>query len=204
MNRTITITYTAAGEIEDGMLKFTVPDKWSGEDQQNLVAANVEIDSSGPTGGITYGGSPAEGEDPTLDVIVAGVDLDAEDELTFTYSNVTVGPTQQTDVFKVAFDGSDDPREFVALTPDLMVDVGEARNGSGSVTHMTDPTAIKAESTDNTITIVYTAAGDIKYPREIEVAVDEDWSAPTNAATGAGAYTVEHETSRWLRRWRYR
>ena len=45
MNRTITITYTAAGEIEDGMLKFTVPDKWSGEDQQNLVAANVEIDS---------------------------------------------------------------------------------------------------------------------------------------------------------------
>ena len=34
---TVTITYTAAGEIEDGALRLTVPDKWSDASSDNIT-----------------------------------------------------------------------------------------------------------------------------------------------------------------------
>ena len=139
MDAEITVVYTAAGEINNGMLKLTIPAKWSAP--MTGAMGNVVVTSAGRTGAIDAGGN--YGEDDTLpeglgamDVNVAGVNLDADDTVTFTYSNVMVQPTTGDATFAVTVDGGAGPgttdkptvAKPVSADPEgsLTVSVGEA------------------------------------------------------------------------------
>ena len=181
--RTLKIVYTAAGEIRSGKVKLTLPDKWSPASQ-----AHVDVSS----GSVKYGATQTTS---TREVEVSSVSLRSGQKLTFTYKNVTVQPTQATGVaFQIAVDGGSDPRGYVAL-PDLTVDVGEVRSGSGSGA-ITPPGIIAAGSTGNNLTFTYTAAGDISYPREFRITIPAGWSTPIKDDAGAtkqGTYKVIHK-----------
>ena len=208
MDAEITIVYTAAGEINNGMLKLTIPGGWS-----HPLMANVAITSRGSIGsssasdfGGYYVGDPDDAEDDmevpeggpgAMDVLVDGVTLDAGEIVTFVYSNVTVQPTTGDATFAVAVDGGAGPGEdaaSVSADPEgaLTVSIGEAAPGSG--TGMVDiAQAIAVNSSGNTLTFTYTAVGQIdSRQRDFRVEVPTGWSEPTaeTTATTKGSYTV--------------
>ena len=201
MDAEITIVYTAAGEINNGMLKLTIPAKWSAP--MTGAMGNVAVTSTGNTGAMDAGGN--YGEDDTLpeglgamDVNVAGVSLDADDTVTFTYSNVTVQPTVGDDAaFVVKVNGGAGPgedAESVSADPEgaLTVSVGEAAPGSGSGMVEGAP-AVTVNSPENTLIFIYTADGQINSRKnDFRVKVPTGWSEPTaeTTDTARGSYTV--------------
>ena len=208
---TITITYTAVGEIEDGALRLEVPDKWS-----DASSDNISVRGGG--GSADYGRDYYEyGEDgetleakadkpdhtPTLlQVVYSGISLAAGGEVVFTYST-QVGATIGDHTFKLEFQGGEGPgldakdptKGFGAVKDadggDLIVKVGEAAAGTGE---LEDPMhdAIQAGDTDAEITFIYTAAGAINYPGTFAVRVPTGWG-DSDYTVGAGDYTVTYE-----------
>ena len=212
MGREVTITYTAAGEINNGMLKLTIPDGWS-----HPLMANVDIKTTGSRDsssasdfGGYYVGAPDDDEDDmevpeggpgAMDVLVDGVNLDKDDTVTFVYSAAMVQPTTGDPTFGVAVSGGDgpgkDPADVTADPSDaLTVSVGDASAGSGSGKFGEPLPAITADTGENTLIFIYTPAGEIT-DRSLDFRVkvpDDGWSEPTDSidADAKGSFTVAH------------
>ena len=207
MEAVLTIVYTAAGEIENGMLKLSVPsDKWSAPTIDNLaVSSNGSIDDPNA---MDYGGYytakemdlPDDGPG-ALEVHVGGVSLDADDTVTFVYTTM-VQPAIGDVEFTISVDGGAGPGTAATAIEDpmgnLTVSVGEARNGSGTGAIDLVGKEIKAGDTGVELVFTYTAAGEIESrDREIRVSVPEVWSEPNGADAGddeEGTYTVTQMT----------
>ena len=114
---------------------------------------------------------------------------------TFTYEGMM--PEAAGDLaFTLAVDGGEGPGEVAEGMPApmalidgsgasdmLKVTVGQAAAGSGRVMVDQDPGAVVASSSGNTITVTYTAIGEIGEGKKITVTVPDGWSAPlTDAA----------------------
>ena len=177
--RTLTITYTAAGQMVGGRVRLTIPPDWSAPTRSTVTVR--------PSASTRYDGQM---------VIVEGVNLSANGTLTFVYT-ADVQPTVETGVnFYVAVHSGISYDSFVDVSgsdTNLTVDVREARRGSGSGTVL--PTSVNPGDTGVTLTFTYTAVGEISAPREFHVQVPPSWTAPTGAATSPdnkGTYTVTH------------
>ena len=207
--RSFTITYTAVGQVVNGDLRITVPDKWS-----KAMTAHFDTISGGTA---TYGGdmtaAQRAADDPVdnyidddakgeRQLIVSGINLSAGETYTVTYKDVTVQSTKADGVaFGIEFRGNSGPGTgFVAVaTPKdednaQKVPVLDVKPGSGTVA-VKGPAVITSGSTGNDITITYTAAAQISADKQIKVTVPTGWSAPINDAAAAdkmGTYTVKH------------
>ena len=200
----ITIVYTAAGQIRNGMLKLSVPsDKWSAP--TTGATGNVVVESTGSVGAKDAGGNytaedltelAARADDDVdlgaLEVHVDSVNLDAGKTVTFTYSAAMVQPTVAVDdaTFAVAVDGGAGPGKgamSVSAVPEgtLTVSVGEAAPGSGSGKLGKPAQAVKRNSPGNSVTFIYTAVGQIdSRQRDFRVEVPTGgWSEPTAEIT---------------------
>ena len=178
-NRTLSIVYTAAGQMIGGKIRLTIPLNWSAPSTSNLIIS--------PATSARYDGQM---------VIVEGVNLSANSTISFIYTG-DVQPTVETDVtFAVAVHSGRPGDSFADVSgddTDLTVDVGEARPGSGSGT--VTPTAVNPGATGMNLTFTYTAVGEISAPREFRVQVPSSWTLPSAAETSPdnkGTYTVVH------------
>ena len=188
-DREVTIVYTAAGQIRGGSLKLTVPGKWSNPTTDNVdITSRGTINLSSALYGGDYVGDPdvttdddfpedADGDAllSAVDVTVGGVNLVAGQTVTFVYSAAMVQPTVGDAEFVVAVAGGDGPGEDPAgVTPDpadaLTVSVGNASPGSGSGTVELEQ-AIIANTGGNTLTLIYTPAGQID-DRSLDIRVE--------------------------------
>ncbi len=178
-NRTLTIAYTAAGQMVDGRIRLTIPPDWSAPSASTLIVR--------PSASTRYDGRM---------VVVEGVNLNANSTMNFIYTG-DVQPTVETDVtFVVAVHSGLAGDSFAEVSGDdtmLTVDVQEARRGSGS--GVVTPTTVKAGATGVNLTFTYTAVGEISGPREFRVQVPSSWTPPSNAVTAPenkGTYRVVH------------
>ena len=211
---TVTITYTAAGEIQDGALRLTVPARTDPATWADASSENITV--SGGGGSADHGSQYYETEDedgdgtkyealplPTgrtkvpgiREVVYSGISLAAGGQVTFTY-NTTVGATIGSHTFKLDFQGGEgpdlsatDPYAGFGALSDLAISVGEAAAGTGTATVMHD--AIQAGDTAAEITFTYTAAGEIDYPGTFAVSVPTAWDSDGPAAAD---YTVAYQS----------
>ena len=207
----VTVVYTAAGDINNGMLKLMTPANWS-----HPLMSNVAITTTGSIGSASamdfggyYVGDPDDTEDdierPTgTDVITAGdmevlvdsVRLDAGDTVTFVFSAAMVQAAMGDAAFGVMVDGGAGPGMGAAAVavPEggtLTVSVGEAAAGSGTAGVDLMGMAVVAGSIANELTFTYTAVGTIGYPREFRVSIPAGWSEPNSGVDNdEGTYTV--------------
>ena len=198
---TITVTYDPIGQIVNGRIKLTVTEALVGKDG---VMSSHNITAS--TGGTPkYGGGMSADDLKTYgitkyDVLVSSVNLDADDEFTFTYEGMM--PEAKDDLsFTVAVDGGEGPGEVKEGMPvpmqvgdPLMVKVLDAKAGSGMVS-IAPMTSIAAASTGNAVMVTYTAIGEIGAGKTITVTVPDGWSPPlTDAAAPEkmGTFTAKH------------
>ena len=187
------IVYTADGEIDNGQVRLTIPDDWS-----MATSETVEVSR---TGAVWGGDEDADSRDEEgitdMQVLVKGVNLSAEGTITFTYTGM-VQPAEEDDVqFVIASDGGAGPVDAdgnalmdLADLSGLTVDVGGAEAGSGSAE--VSPEFVTVGDVDVALTVTYTAAGEVGYPRIFSVTVDSDWIEPTIEADMKGTYTVKH------------
>ena len=213
-DREVTVVYTAAGAINGGSLKLTVPAGWSHPTMDNVeITTRGAINlSSALYGGNYLGADPVDDADDdfpedadgdalltAVDVTVGGVILDADDTVTFVYSAAMVQATAGDATFTVAVDGGSGPGEGpAAVTPDpadaATISVGDASPGSGT-RGIELAQAVTINSEGNTLTFTYTATGAIT-DRELDIRVDvpSGWSAPTDRedAGARGSFTVSH------------
>ena len=196
---TVTITYDPVGEIVSGRARLTVPDAWANvgadlEEDGGVKGAHFTVNEGRPQ----YGGNmTADQLDDNDDiaanqVLVTGVSLDDDDELTFKYTARV--PLTMGDVsFTLEIDGGDGPDEGDFLEVDdstLTVTVEDAAAGSGSV--MISQGKITNDTEDNEITFTYEAIGEIGEGKQITVTVPDTWSSPVTAADMQGTFTTEH------------
>ena len=179
MDRKITVVYTAAGQMVAGMVRLTIPAKWSAPTVENLTV----MPSMTPT---------IDGQMAT----VSGVNLMAGGTVTFTYTG-SVQPAAGTDVkFAVAVNGGEAGDTYTDVSGEdtmLTVDVEQARAGSGM--GMVSPMIVQAGETGVNIQFTYTAAGITDAPREFRVQVPTSWTAPSGEGSSLeakGTYSVEH------------
>ena len=179
MDREITVTYTAAGEMVAGDVTLGIPANWSPPTADNLMVTPAST--------------------PTIDgqkATVSGVNLLKDGQVIFVYTG-DVQPTTGTDVaFSVEVNGGATGDTTAAVSGEetmLTVDVEQARAGSGM--GMVDPRIAQAGATGVNIQFTYTAVGWIDAPREFRVQVPASWGALSNAASSAdnkNTYTVVH------------
>ena len=191
MDNTITITYTAIGQIVNGALKLTIPKNWPLATSDNLKASS----GSDPTFAEVKAADITEDQMAKVDqtVTVTGIRLEAGATVDLTYTTDVI-KTKGSQTFKLAFQGGDGPDgsddgtdpDFIALS-DLNVTVGEAAAGSGTAAVMTDGD-IRTDSPNEVITFTYTAPGQIDYPGEFAVRIPTEWGKPS-----ANSYTVEYK-----------
>ena len=200
----VTVVYTAAGDISNGMLVLTVP--WD-----NPLMSNVDITSTGSIGtaaagdfGGYYVGDPDDTEDDmevpmggpaAKEVHVDSVNLDAGETVTFVYSASMVQAAKGTADFGVKVDGGAGPGmgAMPVTAPEdgtLTVTVGEAAAGSGMASVDLGGMAVVAGSMANELTFNYTAVGTIGYPREIRVTVPASWFNENDDDADKGTYTA--------------
>ena len=182
MDREITVTYTAAGEMVVGSIELGIPANWSPPTADNVkVMPEMPLSASSQM------------------VTVEGVNLDPNSTVTFVYTAATVQPTNGTAAFTLKSHGGleDDVPAAVPVAPNktLTVDVGFARAGSGM--GMVEPRIVEAGDEDAELTFTYTAVGRIEGPREFRVQVPTElgWSQPSGmdaSDTVKGTYTVVH------------
>ena len=174
--RTLTITYTAAGQIVGGRVRLTLPQDWSAPSANTVIVR--------PTATHTFDGQR---------VTVDGIDLNANSQVTFVYTG-NVQPTREDGVqFGMEVHGGRPEDTFESISGGLTVNVAEARRGSGSGT--VSPDRVPLAATGVTLNFTYTAVGEISAPREFRVQVPRSWTAPSAAETGPGnkgTYTIRH------------
>ena len=211
---TITITYTAVGEIKDGTLRLTVPAMTDPATWSDASSDNISVRGGGS---VAYGRSFYDEEGTALtdnpdhvpgiqQVIVSDIRLAANGTVVFTY-DTQVGAAIKDETFTLEFQGGEGPDLSTASPPDpyaalaavkdadgddLIVEVEEAAAGTGELDVMYD--AITASTEDSTtsaeITFIYTATGAIDYPGTFAVRVPAAWS---EADPADGDYTVEYQ-----------
>ena len=114
---TVTITYTAAGEIEDGALRLTVPDKWSDASSDNISVRGgggsadhgrgyYEYDEDGET--LVAKADKPDHTPSLLQVVYSSISLAGGGQVVFTY-NTQVGGTIGDATFKLEFQGGEGP-----------------------------------------------------------------------------------------------
>ena len=193
MDRMLQIVYTAAGQMDGGDVKLTIPKAWSDPEGTADTGPDLEVTPAGSHDEVMFD-ADASGNHT---VVAMDVDLAAGGSLTFRYNNVMVQPTRATAVqFTVAVFGGDQPFDGddgtmnIADLSDLVVEVEAARAGSGMA--MVDPMFVDADGDEATLTFTYTAAGDIFYPSTVMVEVPTSWDQPTSGdrATDEGRVTV--------------
>ena len=189
MMRAITVTYTADGQVDDGLLKLTIPANWDAP-----TSSNVTIVGGGANTSARYGGAhtaaelTADVDLDAMDVLVDNVALAGGETVTFTYTAAMVQGTTGAANFAVATDGGDGPGTGVAAVDGMTtVTVEEAAPGSGTAVATTDGIVLPG-STENTLTFTYTAAGEASYPSDVRVGVTDDWTTPTPSN-----YSVTHK-----------
>ena len=210
---TITVTYEPIGQIMNGRIKLIVPAGLVGED--GVMSSHI----TASTGTAKYGGGMSA-DDLTMygmtknDVLVSGVNLDADDMFTFTYEGMM--PEAKGDLeFIVAVDGGEGPGEVKEGMPKLDKDnnrvevkadgsmtvrVIDAKAGSGSVDIAATGSAanmgrVVAGSGGNEVMVTYEAIGEIGEGKKITVTVPAGWSAPLNEAAAdekMGTFTTKH------------
>ena len=203
----VTVVYTAAGDINNGMLKLMTPANWS-----HPLMSNVAITTTGSIGSASamdfggyYVGDPDDTEDDmdvpeggpgAMEVLVDSVRLDAGDTVTFVFSAAMVQAAMGDAAFGVMVDGGAGPgmgavAVAVAEGGTLTVSVGEAAAGSGEAGVDLMGMAVVAGSMANELTFTYTAVGTIGYPREFRVSIPAGWSEPNSGVDNdEGTYTV--------------
>ena len=178
-SRTLTITYTAAGQMVEGKIRLTIPPDWAAPSNSTLIVR--------PSTSVRYDRQMA---------VVEGVNLNPNNTVNFIYTG-DVQPTVEADVtFAVAVHSGTPGDSFADVSgadTDLTVDIKEAKRGSGSGT--VTPTRVNPGDTGVNLTFTYTAVGEISAPREFRVQVPSSWTPPSDAATlpdNKGTYTVVH------------
>ena len=78
MGRSLTVTYTAAGQIINGQVKLSVPANWSAPTSDHIS--------------VMGSGTPTYSDGTSQDVVVDGVNLMAEGTIVFSYTDVMVQP----------------------------------------------------------------------------------------------------------------
>ena len=193
---TITVTYTADGQVDNGQLKLTIPANWDAP-----MSSNVTIVGGGSNTAARFGGAHTAAELTALaavatddvdlgamDVLVDNVMLAGGETVTFMYTSAMAQGTTGAANFAVAIDGGDGPNTGpVAVGGTTAVTVGEAGAGSGTAAAMTDGIVLPG-STENTLTFTYTVAGAAGYPADVRVAVTDDWTAVVSSN-----HTVTHK-----------
>ena len=183
--RAVRVTYTADGQIDDGTLRLTVPDKWDVP-----TSSNIAIVGGGSNTVERYSGDHLAADIPGLaavatddvdlgamDVIVEGVALAGGGTVVFTYTGMVQGATDDAQ-FKIESDGGDGPGTLpMAIDTSPTVTVGEAAAGSGSVTVDTGGIVLLG-ATDSTLTFTYTVAGETSFPSNVRILVPNGWDAP--------------------------
>ena len=196
MMSAITVTYTADGQVDDGMLKLTIPANWDAP-----MSSNVTIVGGGSNTAARFGGDHTAAELTELaavstddvnleatDVLVDNVMLAGGETVTFMYTSAMAQGTTGDANFAVAIDGGDGPGTGpMAVGGMTAVTVGEAGAGSGTAVAMTDGIVLPG-STENTLTFTYTVAGAAGYPANVRVAVTDAWTSVVSAN-----YTVSHK-----------
>ena len=196
MMRAITVTYTADGQVDDGLLKLTIPANWDAPTSGNVMVKGGGSGATARFGGdhtaaeLTALATVADGDLDlnAMDVIVDNVALAGGGTVVFTYTAAMVQGTIGPADFAVAIDGGDGPGTGpMAVGGMTAVEVGEAGAGSGTAVATTDGIVLPG-STENTLTFTYTAAGAASYPSTVRVAVTDDWTTPTPSN-----YSVTHK-----------
>ena len=187
---TITVTYTADGQIDDGQLKLTIPEDWDAPTSGNVMVtgggsgATMRASGDHTEAELTALGADADDDLDLLamDVIVDNVMLAGGETVVFTYTSAMAQGTVGDAEFAVAVNGGDGPgTEIMSVEKSMTtVAVGEAGSGSGMIAVDTGG-IILAGSTDKTLTFTYTVAGEAKYPKDVRIAVPDGWDAPIAA-----------------------
>ena len=120
MMSAITVTYTADGQVDAGMLKLTIPG--TSEDWDAPTMDNVTIVGGGANTAARFGGTYTAAELTALaaaaiddvdlgamDVFVDNVMLAGGETVTFTYTSAMAQGTTGAAAFAVAIDGGDGP-----------------------------------------------------------------------------------------------
>ena len=190
----LTITYEAEGEIEDGSLKLTVPDKWSGAARESFTisggggSARYDLDYDADNNPKPAAADVDYDVPGAREVIYSGISLNAGGTVTFVYETAVIGALGgQT--FNLAFKGGDGPDDDFKAVSGLTVTVNEAAPGDGDVA-VRGAEGITAGSEGNEISFVYVATGAVDYPGTFAVRVPETWDADGPAD---GDYTVTYE-----------
>ena len=196
---TITVTYTADGQVDNGQLKLTIPG--TSEDWDAPTMDNVTIIGGGSNTAARFGGAHTAAELLALaavatddvdlgamDVLVDNVMLAGGETVTFMYTSAMAQGTTGAANFAVAIDGGDGPDTGPKAVGGMTtVTVEEAGAGSGMAMAMTDGIVLPG-STENTLTFTYTVAGAAGYPADVRVAVTDDWTAVVSSN-----HTVTHK-----------
>ena len=127
-SRQIVVVYTATGQMVAGQVKLTLPAITAGWSAASADHVTVTPSTLVPM----YG---ADETPATQDVIVTGVNLPPNGEVTFVYTGSVAVKKTDNVAFAVATHGGLTADEFAAvaetLTADVKVDVGYAKEGSG-------------------------------------------------------------------------
>ena len=122
----ITITYTSIGQIVNGRVKLTVPEALTGgADGDGVTASDISVSGDAKYGGVEDLDLDANADITKDDVLVSGVNLDHDDEFTFTYEGMMPETTQEDLSFTVALDGGEGPGEVDEGMP-VPLQVGDA------------------------------------------------------------------------------
>ena len=206
---TITVTYTADGEINAGgqpplsALRLTIPENW--DPPTSGASGNVMVTGGGSGATMRASGDHTEAELTaltaaaaaadlvlgTMDFIVDNVMLAGGEKVVFTYTSAMAQGTMGDADFAVAVNGGDGPGTAIMPVEKSMttVTVGEAGSGSGMIAVDTGGIILAGSTTDKTLTFTYTVAGEASYPKDVRIAVPDGWDVPI-----AGNYTVSHKS----------
>ena len=153
-----------SGEIDDGALRLTVPDKWADASSDNISVRGGGGSADHGRGYYDEEGTALESNPDhvpgILQVVYSSIRLAGGGQVVFTY-NTTVGGTIGDATFKLEFQGGEGPALSAtdpyagfgdvsgntATLGELVVSVGEAAAGTGEIAVMHD--AIQAGDTDS-------------------------------------------------------
>ena len=168
-------TYTPIETIIDGELKFTVPSGWADPQTGSPSTTGFTIiDSEG-----RIGAPDSDGDSVTVPIYL----INRNDTITIDYGAENGGVTPPTSVgpetFTFAVQGSESGRlKSLPSSRQPVVDIRPQAFGKGTATVAADG-SLYAGSTGNTITITYTAVGQV-VDGDLKITVPPDWSPATS------------------------